>query len=81
VLAQKARVTPSLNGGWPMAAMALRLDVRLGKPRVYTLHAAGQGAGRAAVQQALRVARQAAVAPVVLAATALAMRGLWVGVT
>jgi adenosylcobinamide-phosphate synthase len=85
VLAREARATPSPNGGWPMAAMALRLDVRLGKPGVYTLHAAGQGADGAAVQQALRVARQAAVAAVVLAVLvltvpALAARGLWAGV-
>jgi adenosylcobinamide-phosphate synthase len=79
VLAREARATPSPNGGWPMAAMALRLGVRLGKPGVYTLHAAGQGAGGAAVQQALRVARRAAVAAVVLAAVALAARGLWAG--
>jgi adenosylcobinamide-phosphate synthase len=85
MLAREARATPSPNGGWPMAAMALRLDVRLGKPGVYTLHAAGQGAGGAAVQQALRVARQAAVAAVVLAVLvlavpALAARGTWAGV-
>lgn len=76
VLTREARATPSPNGGWPMAAMALRLGVRLGKPGVYTLHAAGQGADGAAVQQALRLARQAAV---VLAAVALAARGLWAG--
>jgi adenosylcobinamide-phosphate synthase len=85
VLAREARATPSPNGGWPMAAMALRLDVRLGKPGVYTLHAAGQGADGAAVQQALRVARHAAVAAVVLAVLvlavpALAARGTWAGV-
>jgi adenosylcobinamide-phosphate synthase len=79
MLAREARSTPSPNGGWPMAAMALRLGVRLGKPGVYVLHAAGQGADGAAVQQALRVARQAAVAAVVLTAAALAARGLWVG--
>lgn len=79
VLAREARATPSPNGGWPMAAMALRLGVRLGKPGVYTLHAAGQGADGAAVQQALRVARRAAVAAVVLAAVALAARRLWAG--
>jgi adenosylcobinamide-phosphate synthase len=40
-LAQEARKTPSPNSGWPMAAMALALGVRLTKPGVYQLHAAG----------------------------------------
>ena len=31
-LAREARRTPSPNSGWPMAAMALALDVRLTKP-------------------------------------------------
>ncbi|KQP22855.1 adenosylcobinamide-phosphate synthase CbiB [Pseudorhodoferax sp. Leaf267] len=34
--------TPSPNSGWPMAAMALRLGVRLGKPGVYVLNAGGR---------------------------------------
>lgn len=34
----QARLTPSPNGGWPMAALALVLGVRLGKPGVYTLN-------------------------------------------
>ena len=38
----EARKTPSPNSGWPMAAMALALNIRLGKPGVYTLHAAGE---------------------------------------
>lgn len=33
-----ARRTPSPNSGWPMAAMALALDVRLRKPGVYALN-------------------------------------------
>jgi adenosylcobinamide-phosphate synthase len=77
VLAREARRTPSPNGGWPMAAMALRLDVRLGKPAVYTLHAAGRGADAAAVQQALQLARRAAWLAVGLAVVALAIRNVW----
>jgi len=80
VLAREARATASPNGGWPMAAMALRLNVRLSKQGVYTLHAAGQAADAAAVRQALRVARQAAVAAVVLAIAALAARAIWASV-
>jgi len=34
----QARLTPSPNGGWPMAALALVMGVRLGKPGVYTLN-------------------------------------------
>jgi adenosylcobinamide-phosphate synthase len=38
----QAGLTASPNGGWPMAAMALTLNVRLAKPGVYTLHPAGR---------------------------------------
>jgi adenosylcobinamide-phosphate synthase len=38
-LAQEAARTPSPNGGWPMAALALALGVRLRKPGVYELNA------------------------------------------
>ena len=37
----EAARTPSPNSGWPMAAMALALDVRLRKPGVYALNQAG----------------------------------------
>ncbi len=43
-LRRQARRTSSPNSGWPMAAMALLLGVRLGKPGVYMLHAAGRDA-------------------------------------
>jgi adenosylcobinamide-phosphate synthase len=39
---REARKTPSPNGGWPMAAMALALNVRLHKPGVYELNPAGR---------------------------------------
>ncbi|CAN5828242.1 adenosylcobinamide-phosphate synthase CbiB [soil metagenome] len=38
-LRAEAARTPSPNSGWPMAAMALTLGVRLGKPGVYLLNA------------------------------------------
>ena len=38
---REARRTPSPNSGWPMAAMALRLDLRLAKPGVYSLNDGG----------------------------------------
>lgn len=59
-LAREARQTPSPNGGWPMAAMALRLGVSLGKPGVYRLHARAPAPDAAAVAQALAAARRAA---------------------
>lgn len=38
----EARKTPSPNSGWPMAAMALALGVRLQKPGVYVLNPSGR---------------------------------------
>ena len=38
----EAQKTPSPNSGWPMAAMALALGIRLGKPGVYVLNPAGR---------------------------------------
>jgi adenosylcobinamide-phosphate synthase len=59
-LLREARRTPSPNGGWPMAAMALRLGRRLTKPGVYALNEAGRAAqpgdllaGRAVAAQAV----------------------------
>src|SRR5574343_1034152 len=54
-----ARTTPSPNGGWPMAAMALRLGVRLGKPGVYTLNANGRDAQPGDLRAARTLARSA----------------------
>lgn len=72
---REAGRTPSPNGGWPMAAMALRLDVRLGKPGVYLLHATGQPATAATLLAARRVARHAVIAAAALiAALAWALR-------
>lgn len=41
-LRAEAGRTASPNSGWPMAAMALALDVRLGKPGAYVLNAAAR---------------------------------------
>jgi adenosylcobinamide-phosphate synthase len=53
---RQARSTPSPNGGWPMAALALALDVRLSKPGVYTLHGQGRGPGAMDTARGLRLA-------------------------
>jgi adenosylcobinamide-phosphate synthase len=58
-LAREARRTPSPNGGWPMAAMALVLGVRLGKPGVYVLNRTAAEPGPAAMQRGLRRAASA----------------------
>lgn len=42
LLRDEARKTPSPNSGWPMAAMALALGVRLQKPGVYALNPSGR---------------------------------------
>lgn len=72
-LRREARRTASPNSGWPMAAMALALDVRLGKPGVYTLNAQGRAPGAADGHQAQGLAARAVLWLVVLAALALAL--------
>jgi len=58
-LPREAARTPSPNSGWPMAAMALRLGVKLAKPGVYELNASGQAPRSAHVGAAVVCARQA----------------------
>lgn len=66
-LRREAGRTASPNSGWPMAAMALALDVRLRKPGVYVLHESGAGAQSNDVQRAVRLATRSVVALLVLA--------------
>jgi adenosylcobinamide-phosphate synthase len=73
-LRREARRTPSPNGGWPMAALALRLGVRLGKPGVYLLNPGAPPPDGAALARALRLAERAARTAFVLAALALLAR-------
>lgn len=63
--------TTSPNGGWPMAAMALRLGVRLGKPGVYVLNADGRSPEAADTPMALHRAGRVAWLAAVLAAVYL----------
>ena len=76
-LAAQASLTPSPNGGWPMGAMALALDVRLGKPGVYVLNPGGRVPGPQDLQLALARADRAAHAALGLALLALLWRALW----
>jgi adenosylcobinamide-phosphate synthase len=71
-LPQEARRTPSPNGGWPMAAMALHLGVRLGKPGVYRLNAEAPPPQAADLQAALAHGQRAAWAAAGLTLAALA---------
>lgn len=52
-LAAEAAQTPSPNSGWPMAAMALRLGITLGKPGVYRLNAGAPAPQARHTRQAL----------------------------
>ncbi|MBP6901140.1 MAG: cobalamin biosynthesis protein CobD [Burkholderiaceae bacterium] len=63
---QAAR-TPSPNGGWPMAAVALRLGLRLGKPGVYTLNPQGRVPQPVDLQHALALGQGAALWAMALA--------------
>ena len=61
VLRREARRTPSPNGGWPMAAVALQLGIRCDKPGTYALHAGGRPAQVADTVRALRLVRRRAL--------------------
>ncbi len=63
-LMKEARTTPSPNGGWPMAAMALLLRARLRKPGVYALNAGAPSPDPAQLRLALTLAGRAVVASV-----------------
>lgn len=76
-LAAQARQTPSPNSGWPMAAMALVLGVRLGKPGIYTLNAQGRSPDAGDTRQAIQVASRAVQALVGLALAALLLPAIW----
>lgn len=60
-LRREARRTSSPNSGWPMAALALRLDVRLTKRGHYALNPAAREPRAGDVAVGLRVAARAGV--------------------
>jgi adenosylcobinamide-phosphate synthase len=73
VLRREAGRTPSPNGGWPMAAMALALGVRLGKPGVYALNADGASPRPEDTARAIRLAGRAVLGLLALAVCALGL--------
>ena len=72
-LPREAARTASPNSGWPMGALALSLNVRLRKPRLYELNAGGSAPTPADMAIALRRAQIAAW----LMAALMAMGTLW----
>ena len=71
VLRREAARTPSPNSGWPMAAMALCLHVRLNKPDVYCLNAAGRKPQPADTLLAARYASRAVACLTLMAVATL----------
>jgi adenosylcobinamide-phosphate synthase len=70
--AEAAR-TPSPNSGWPMAAMALALGVRLGKPGAYVLNAEGAAPQVSDTRRAVRCASNALLALVFVVFVAMSL--------
>ena len=70
-LLREATRTPSPNGGWPMAALALLLGVRLAKPGVYVLNASGADAMPVHTPRAIALAGRAVWGAGALATVAL----------
>ena len=67
----EARKTPSPNSGWPMAAMALALGVRLQKPGVYALNPSGRSPEAPDTVLALKKASNVVVAFILCAQAAI----------
>ena len=79
-LVREARQTPSPNSGWPMAAMALALGVRLSKPGVYQLHAAGRAPTTLDLRRAEKITSKSALSLVFIAFIAIVfivIEGIW----
>jgi adenosylcobinamide-phosphate synthase len=78
-LIRQAGLTPSPNSGWPMAAMALRLGVRLAKPGVYVLNPAGREPTAADTRCAAARAGRVVWLMGALAALAFVLQATWPG--
>lgn len=60
------RATPSLNAGYPIAAMAGALGVKLEKPGAYTINPEGRSPTPQDVKKALRLAKAVALTYTIL---------------
>ena len=76
-LRAQARKTPSPNSGWPMAAMALVLDIALRKPGVYVLNETGRPAVASDTQKAIALGSKVLLAQVFIAEAALVLIAAW----
>ncbi len=70
-LRTEATRTPSPNSGWPMAAMALALGVRLGKPGGYVLNEGAPAPQGQDTARAIHLASNVLLAPVGIASIAI----------
>ena len=68
-----AASTPSPNSGWPMAAMALALGVRLGKPGGYVLNGDAPAPLAQDTSRAIRYASNVVLALVGIASIAIVL--------
>ena len=74
---QEAPQTPSPNSGWPMAAMALLLNIQLSKPGVYTLNASGNTSDASDTQKSIKLALKSVIASVFSACAAILFIAFW----
>ena len=70
-LRQEASKTPSPNSGWPMAAMALLLNIQLSKPDVYTLNPSGNAPNTPDTSKSIKLASKSTIAGVLIACVAI----------
>jgi adenosylcobinamide-phosphate synthase len=70
-LRQEAAKTPSPNSGWPMASMALLLNIQLAKPDVYTLNPSANAPNTPDTSTAIKLASKSTLAGVFIACVAL----------
>ena len=70
-LRQEAAKTPSPNSGWPMASMALLLNIQLAKPDVYTLNPSGNATNTPDTSASIKLASKSTLVSVFIACVAL----------
>jgi adenosylcobinamide-phosphate synthase len=77
-LRQEAVKTPSPNSGWPMAAMALILNIQLSKPAVYTLNALGYAPNAVDTSKAIKLSSKSTIVSIFVACVAMLFIAFWV---